>query len=151
MCTAFPSGTAVETSDRVVQVIVKLSTVPGQAAEAIRALRSVKLAIQSARGLICAHIYADAEAADSLMYVEEWHTPENLRQEAVAEHFKRLFALMERSAHCPILRVVSFTDSSGIEHLNSLIETSETAARRSDCPQHQHHAPTVQQPDGGLP
>jgi quinol monooxygenase YgiN len=103
-----------------------MKTSPREAAEMIRAFRSFKPAIQSVRGLAASHLYLDAEAADSICYIEEWQTPEDLGQTAAVEHFTRLFELMERSSEVPVLCVNSVTNSRGMDHLSTLMRDGET-------------------------
>lgn len=116
-------GIAVAFSDCVIQVIVKLSTVPRQTAEVIGALRSLRLAIQAEHGLVSANIYVDAEATDSLFYIEEWRAPECFAQDVLLAHYQRIFALMERSPKAPVLRVSTIGDPGGIEHLGALLRS----------------------------
>jgi quinol monooxygenase YgiN len=134
----------------VIQVIVKLSPPPRDVPEVVRALRSLQMAMQSVRGLVCSHIYTDSESANSLLYVEEWREPEHLGQESVVAHFKQLFALMERSSRAPVLRVATLRDPSGIEHL-SMLMNPRSKAGGPNAPDVGHIDPTARQPKTGSP
>lgn len=128
---------------------MKLSTIPQQSAEVVRTLRSLQMTVQSVAGLMCAHIYMDADTPDSLLYVEEWQAPEDLSQDAVAAHFKKLFALMERSTRAPVLRVASLVDTRGIEQLSVLMGSPSAAGTGSSTAK--RRIPTTRQHDGGPP
>lgn len=104
-----------------VQITLKMTAAPGRAAETTRALQSLKLAIQSAHGLIAAELYQGLNDPTSLFYVEEWQTRADLREDVVAEHFTRLCGLMEQAADAPVLRVNSFDRARGIDELGSLL------------------------------
>lgn len=105
-----------------VQVILKMRAASGCAAETARALQCLKLAIQSARGLITAELYQGLNDPTILFYLEEWQTKADLREDLVAEHCKRLCGLMEQSADAPVLRVNSFDRAEGIEELAALLQ-----------------------------
>lgn len=104
-----------------VQVTLKMTAAPGRAVETARALQSLMLAIQSARGLIAAGLYQGLNDPAALFYVEEWQTRADLREDDVAEHFRRLCGLMEQSADAPVLRVNSFDRAEGLDELGGLL------------------------------
>ncbi len=91
----------------------------------VRAFRALRFALQSARGLICARLYADAEHPDSLCYIEEWSTAEDFDRQVVAEHYTRVLALMEDAAEAPDLRVNTVSDVKGLDHLKALRLTGD--------------------------
>lgn len=104
-----------------------MRTNPRDAAEIIRALRSFKPAIQAIGGLSDSHLYLNAEAADSICYIEEWQTPRDLSNAAAAEHFSRLFGLMEKSAEAPQVRVNTVVSTHGLDYLTALFAPEEAA------------------------
>lgn len=133
-----------------IQVIVMMTVDPRQAGEIIRAFQSLKLAMQSVRGLICLHIYTNAEASNSLLYVEEWKTPEDLGQGAVVAHFTRLFGLMERAAETPVLCVNSISNTGGIEYLDTFMKAGRVGSN-PNTPSAKHKVRTKHSTDGRLP
>jgi quinol monooxygenase YgiN len=117
------SGTDIASAFAVVQVILKMTIDPRHATEIIRAFHALRLSIQSVEGQIRTQLLLDAESPRSLFYVEEWETPQDLGQDAAADHFTRMFGLMEKSENCPTLCVNSVSSTRGIEYLSSLLQS----------------------------
>jgi quinol monooxygenase YgiN len=103
-----------------VQVVLRMVAQPRRAAEMIRTLRSLMLPLQAASGFVSSRLYVEAGCPETLCYVEEWQTPEDLDQQIRSTHYTRLLALMEVSAGPPDLRLNWVTDSKGLEYLETV-------------------------------
>ncbi len=98
-----------------------MTIVPPQAAEIIRAFRSLSKSMRVVRGLIDSHVFLDAEEPRSLCYIEEWKTADDIGQEAVVEHFTRVFGLMEKSVEPPVVRVNFISNTEGLKQLSAIL------------------------------
>ena len=80
----------------------------------VDALRSVMLPARLERGCTRARILRDVDAADSIDYLEEWQSAEDLQERIRSASFGRLLALMEAAPSAPSLE---FRDVSGVHGL----------------------------------
>ena len=103
-----------------VQVILKMVTHPRRRAEMIHAMRSLMLTLQAAPGLKSSHLYQEADDSNTLCYIEEWHTREDLDRQIGSTHYTRLLALMEQSEVQPKLSLNWVTDVKGLEYLAAI-------------------------------
>lgn len=103
-----------------VQVVLQIVTQPCRTAEMVRALRSLMLPLQAAPGFVACSLHVDPDRPESLRYVEEWRTSEDLDQQIRSNHYTRLLALMEAAAEPPDLRLNWVTDSKGLEYLETV-------------------------------
>jgi len=100
-----------------VQVTLTIVAYPRRRAEMIHALRSLMLPLQAAPGIISCRLYQEADDADTIFYVEEWHTPEDLDRQICSSHYTRLLSIMESAAEPPELRLNWVADVRGLEYL----------------------------------
>ena len=68
----------------------------------IQAMRSLMLPLQAAQGFMSCYLYQEADDGNTLCYIEEWQTHEDLDRQ-IRSHFTHLLALMELSAAQPKL------------------------------------------------
>ena len=93
---------------------------PRRRADMIQALRSLMLPLQAAPGFISCRLCQEADDANTILYVEEWHTPEDLDRQIRSSHYTRLLAIMEGAAEPPELRLSWVTDVKGLEYLEAV-------------------------------
>ena len=89
----------------------------GRTAEIVRALRSLMLPLEAAPGFISCRLYVEAGSPDSLCYVEEWRTAEDVDRQIRSSHCTRLLGLMEEAIEQPDLRLHWVADVKGLEYL----------------------------------
>ena len=82
----------------------------------IQAMRSLMLPLQAAQGFMSCYLYQEADDGNTLCYIEEWQTHEDLDRQ-IRSHFTHLLALMELSAAQPKLSLKWVTDVKGLEYL----------------------------------
>ena len=83
----------------------------------IGTLRSLMLPLRAETGFVSCRLYIDVDSSESLSYVEEWATSEDLDQQIRSSHYTMLLALMEEAAEPPELRLNWITDVKGLEYL----------------------------------
>jgi quinol monooxygenase YgiN len=93
---------------------------PGRRAEIVSAMRSIMLTLRAAPGFLSCHLYQEPDNGDTLCYIEEWHTREDLDRQIRSNHYTRLLALMEQSAEQPKLSLSWVTEVKGLEYLASV-------------------------------
>ena len=106
--------------DTMLQVMLTMVPHPGRRAEIVSALRSLMLTLQAAPGFLSCHLYQETDDSDSLCYIEEWNTREDLDRQISSNHYTHLLALMEQSAEQPKLSLNWVTDVKGLEYLATL-------------------------------
>lgn len=88
----------------------------------VDALRSIMLSARLERGCTRAQVLWDVEAAESIDYLEEWRSPEDLQERIRSASFGRLLALMEAS---PVAPSIEFRDVSGVHGLEYVAAVRE--------------------------
>jgi quinol monooxygenase YgiN len=95
---------------------------PGGEKSMVDALRSVMLPARLERGCTRAQVLTDVDAADSIDYVEEWQSPEDMQERIRSASFSRLLSLMEAAASAPS---IEFRDVSGVHGLEYVAAARE--------------------------
>jgi len=95
----------------------------------VDALRSIMLPARLERGCTRAHVLWDVEAAESIDYLEEWQSTEDLQERIRSASFGRLLALMEAAPSAPSLE---FRDVSGVHGLEYVAAVREPSLRLAE-------------------
>jgi quinol monooxygenase YgiN len=103
-----------------VQVMLTMVAHPRRTAEMIQTFRSLMLPLQAAPGFVACRVCQKADDANTICYLEEWATPEDLDRQIRSSHCTRLLALMEEAAEPPELRLNWVTDVKGLEYLEAV-------------------------------
>jgi len=101
----------------------------------VDALRSVMLPARLERGCTRAQILRDVDAADSVDYVEEWQSPEDLQERIRSASFSRLLSLMEAAPSAPS---IEFRDVGGVHGLEYVAAIRQPSPIPSEG--HERHA-----------
>ncbi len=92
----------------------------------LQALRSVMLPAQFEAGSMGSQLYAEAGEVDSLCYMEQWATKEDLEREIRSIRFGRLLAVMETAANLPTLEIRLISDTLGWDYIRRLRNDSDS-------------------------
>jgi quinol monooxygenase YgiN len=103
----------------VVQLMVRLTVVPGRVQETVQALRAVMQPARLNRDCICAKVCADVENPTILCYGEDWSTRDALDREVRSRRFTQLLEVMESSVDVPALEFRFFSEIRGPEFAES--------------------------------
>lgn len=93
---------------------------PSRSAEAIEALRSIKIAAQMDRGFIQGRIYQEAGNPDALCFEQEWSNEMELRSHIRSSCFTDLLMLMETSPVEPTLEIHSVTEIFDMRYIEAV-------------------------------
>ena len=86
----------------------------------VTALRSIMLSARSERGFVSSHIYQEVDKPETLYYVEEWASPEQMEQQIISRRLGRLLALMETAPKPPVLEIRSISETRGLDYIGSI-------------------------------
>ena len=78
------------------------------------------LPLRAAPGFLSCRLCRDAEDPNTICYLEEWCTSEELDRQIQSSHYTRLLALMEEAAEPPELRLYWVTEVKGLEYLQEV-------------------------------
>jgi len=105
-----------------VQLSVRLTAGAGRVHDLIEALHGLMRHSRRLRGCTDAHIAADVDEANAYWYWEDWESDEALEAELKTDRFSQLLALMETSAHPPVLEFRMITELRGLEYVSAVRE-----------------------------
>ena len=103
-----------------VQVMLTLVSHPRRVREMVQALRSLMLPLKAEPGFVSCRLYREVDGANTICYLEEWHSLEDLDRQIRSSHYTGLLALMEEAAEPPDLRLSWVTDVKGLEYLEEI-------------------------------
>ena len=98
----------------------------------VDALRSIMLPARLERGCTRAQVLRDVESAESIDYLEEWQSPEELEERNRSASFGRLLALMEAAPSAPSLEFRDVSGIHGLEYVAAVREPSMKLAERHE-------------------
>ena len=101
----------------VIQVCLYLVAKPQETAAMIRTLQSLMVLVEAEPDLVACRLYVEAADPNSICYVEEWQTSEELDRQIRSSHYARLLSVMEEAAEPPELRLSWVSDVKGLEYL----------------------------------
>ena len=99
---------------------VRLTSRAEKAQEMLQALRSVMLPAEFEAGSMGCHLYAEAGETDSLCYVEEWATEQDMERTIRSIRFGRLLAIMECAIGLPTLEVRLIAETRGWNYIRQI-------------------------------
>jgi quinol monooxygenase YgiN len=94
---------------------VSLRVRPDQRELVLKAIRQILGPTGVARGCLSCHAYMDLEDENSILHVEEWANPEDLRARLCDDTFRVLLSALDLSCGSPGLQFSTVTESKGIE------------------------------------
>ncbi len=71
-------------------------------------------------GCLRCELHEEIGDGGTLLYLEEWETPEQLERHMRSARYERLLAVMEASARPPVLRYHTVACSKGMEYLQAV-------------------------------
>ena len=102
---------------RVIQLCLTLAARPGQTDAMVRALNSVMLWARLDRAGARCQLWTKVDEPESLCYIEEWPTVEDLERQMCEEAFTRLLAVMEAAAEPPVLEFRFVSETRGLDYV----------------------------------
>ncbi len=102
------------------QIKLRMMARPRHAVEAVKALRSIKLAARVERGFIASRIYQEVEDPESLCLEEDWSNERELKSHIRSSCFTNLLLLMETAPEAPLLEVRCGSGIYGLEYIEAV-------------------------------
>lgn len=76
-------------------------------------------------------LYAETGEADSLCYLEQWATREDVEREICSIRFGRLLAIIESAAGSPTLEINNISETFGWDYIHMLRKDLDSAGNRN--------------------
>ncbi len=86
----------------------------------IQALRTLMLTLPAAPGFVSSRLCQDVDDANTICYVEEWYSSDDLNRQIRSSHYEQLLELMEKAAMPPDFRLNWVTAIKGLEYLKDV-------------------------------
>ncbi len=112
-----------------VQLLLRIRTLPGNEQAITDALRSLMVPVQLNRGCAGCHLYVDADDLQSLCYVEDWATVEDLDREIRSDRFTRMLSVMENAPELPVLEFRFLSHTRDLDYIKEVREVSSFHSR----------------------
>ena len=78
------------------------------------------LPARSERGFVSSRIHQEVDSPESLCYVEEWASEEQMDQQIRSRRFASLLALMETAPKPPVLEVRLISETRGLDYIGTI-------------------------------
>lgn len=117
-----------------VQLLLRITAVPGHANDLLQALRSVMRGVQADGACSEAHLVADVDDRNALWYWEDWAGLDAFERHLRSERFARLLSVVETSATLPLLQCRLVAETRGLEYLAAVrgVELPGAAGQAQD-------------------
>jgi len=117
-----------------VQLLLRITAVPGQTDVLLQALRSVMRSVQVDAACADAHVLADVDDRSVLWYWEDWSGLDAFERHLRSERVARLLAVIETSSTLPLLECRLVSETRGLDYLASVrgVEVSDATGPRQD-------------------
>jgi quinol monooxygenase YgiN len=102
------------------QLNLRMTARPHQAAEAVKALRSITIAAQVERGFIASRIYQEAGDPEVVCLEEDWASESEMKSHIRSSSFTDLLMLMETAPEAPVLEVRFVSAVRGLEYVEAV-------------------------------
>ena len=118
----------------VVQLLLRITAVPGHTDALLQALRSVMRSVHVDAGCAEAHLLADVDDRNVLWYWEDWSGLDAFERHLRSERFARLLSVIETSSTLPLLECRVVTETRGLDYLARVrgVELSDAAGGVQD-------------------
>ena len=90
----------------------------GRREEALRIVRSLLGPTSAAPGCANCGFYTDAQNENTLCYVEDWETEEDLQRHIRSDDYRKFLTLIDLSSEPPDLKFQRVSETFGIEYLS---------------------------------
>jgi quinol monooxygenase YgiN len=101
-------------------VTLRVTAPPGRREELVEVFWLILGPTQAEPGCLGCRVYQELGEGDSLLYIEEWETPDALERHMRSRRYECLLAVMEASARPPDLRYQSIGKCQGLEYLEAV-------------------------------
>ena len=86
----------------------------------IQALAAVMFQARLDRGCVDCQIYAETGNPQSLRYVEQWASPQDMESQLRSQRFGMLLAIMETAPEAPSLELRTVSEQRGLDYIQAV-------------------------------
>ena len=97
----------------------------------VQALATVMGQATLQRGCVDCRLYVETGAPQSLLYVEQWATQQDLECQLRSRRFGMLLAIMETAPQAPELEVRAVSERRGLEYVRSVRQGASAPGQRT--------------------
>jgi quinol monooxygenase YgiN len=101
-----------------IHVSLKVIAPSDRREEALRIVRSLLGPTSAEPGCVNCSVYTDAQNENTLCYVEDWQTEEDLQRHIRSDDYRKFLALIDLSSEPPDLKFHRVSETFGIEYLS---------------------------------
>jgi quinol monooxygenase YgiN len=95
--------------------IVRIVAPPTRRNDVVQILRSLVGPTQVEPGCLSCGLYQGLEDANTLTFMEEWHTQEDFERHLRSEAYRKLLEVMELASEAPTVQFHTVVHTAGIE------------------------------------
>jgi len=115
----------------VVELVLKIGARARGVSAMIQALAAVMFEAKLERGCVGCQIYAETGNPQSLCYVEQWTTMQDLETQLRSRRCGMLLAIMETAPEAPSLEVRTISEQRGLDFIRAVRLGAETDGRQT--------------------
>jgi quinol monooxygenase YgiN len=104
----------------VTQLVLKIAARPKGVAAMLQALAQVMFQAKLERSCLECQVYAETGNPQSLLYIEQWTTEQELEGQLCSPRFGTLLAIMETAPVAPSLQIQTVSDQRGLEYVEAV-------------------------------
>ena len=97
----------------------------------LQGLAEVMFRAKLERGCVDCQIYAQTGNPQSLHYVEQWSTPQEVESQLRSQRFGMLLAIMETAPQAPSLEVRTVSEQRGLDYIRAVRLGADTDGGRT--------------------
>jgi len=101
-----------------IHVSLKVMPPADRQEEALRIVRSLLGPTSAAPGCVHCGFYTDAQNENTLCYVEDWQTEEDLQRHIRSDDYRKFLALIDLSGEPPDLKFHRVSETFGMEYVS---------------------------------
>lgn len=119
-CLSRCSGIQFASSLCMIELILNIASRASSMPGTVRALTSVMLQAKLERACLDCRLYAEIGSPQSLRYVEQWPTLQELESQLRSQRFSMLLAIMETAPEPPELEVRTISERRDLEYVSAV-------------------------------
>ncbi|BEH11804.1 MULTISPECIES: putative quinol monooxygenase [Geobacter] len=102
-----------------IEAIIKIAMPPEKRKEVLQTFKAILAQIRREQGCISCNCYVDIEDENSILFMEEWQSRENLDTHLRSVHFGVLIGVMKLLKKAPDIRFNTIVSTAGAEAVDA--------------------------------
>jgi quinol monooxygenase YgiN len=104
----------------VLELVLAISARAKGVPDMVQALATVMFQARLERGCVDCQLCAEIGNPQSLRYVEQWATPQDMESQLRSQRFGMLLAIMETAPEAPSLEVRTVSEQRGLDYIRAV-------------------------------